>query len=296
MISGWFTLSNCTRHTVDITGDSQTHIKFESIGKRGQCEVTLKTYRDDRLMVFFDNLNISGSLIDTWLELHDGTSRGSPYIGDIKYGGPIAPSDVYTTNGQFLTVYFQDNLSGRPSDFSLWITSFHTGICDSDEYKCDNGRCIDRGLVCFGSNPCGDNSDCKYRFKFTEPVIAGMVVGGVVLTILVVAVLSACYKRNGRHQKTAMVTVRSSLVKAAVPVSKSSYGYKLPVPQYLEPPPYPGNTGTASNSTTSNTISDSSSPMNAATSSDPVTSVTTANHGSVATTAVPIGALEPTKL
>ena len=33
---------------------------------------------------------------------------------------------------------------------------------------------------------------------FLEPVLAGMVVGGVVLTILVVAVLSACYKRNGR--------------------------------------------------------------------------------------------------
>ena len=81
LISGWFTLSDCTRQTVDIAGDSQTHIKFESIGIRGQCEVTLKTYRDDRLMVFFDKLNISGSLVDTWLEFHDGTSRGSPYIG-----------------------------------------------------------------------------------------------------------------------------------------------------------------------------------------------------------------------
>ena len=38
---------------------------------------------------------------------------------------------------------------------------FHiSGVCDSWEYNCDNGRCIDNSLTCNGYNSCGDYSDC----------------------------------------------------------------------------------------------------------------------------------------
>ena len=38
---------------------------------------------------------------------------------------------------------------------------FFAGPCISDEYHCNNNRCIPVALTCNGYNPCGDYSDCK---------------------------------------------------------------------------------------------------------------------------------------
>ena len=42
--------------------------------------------------------------------------------------------------------------------------------CDSDEFKCRNGNCLRRGLVCDGSDDCGDDSD--------EDMLCGMYTAG----------------------------------------------------------------------------------------------------------------------
>ena len=36
---------------------------------------------------------------------------------------------------------------------------FHRFVCTKDEFKCLNGHCISRDLLCDGNDDCGDNSD-----------------------------------------------------------------------------------------------------------------------------------------
>lgn len=69
------------------------------------------------------------------------------------------------------------------------------GDCESDEYSCRNGRCISDDLLCKGTNPCGDNSDCAHRIA--AGVIAGISVGSVALVVIIVsAVVIICRRRR----------------------------------------------------------------------------------------------------
>ena len=234
----------CNNQTIDVTDDGESHIEFRSLSPKRNCEVTFKTYSEGNLMVFFDKLNVSGSSAFTWLELHDGNTRRFTVIGAEKFYGSKAPADVYTTTGQYLTLYFRDDLSRIPSHFSLYVTSFHTGACTSDEYKCDNGRCIDDSLQCFGNNPCGDYSNCKYGNSLSDGEIAGICVGGVLAVIIVIVSVSFCMQRLSKVQclKKQIRCDRTNLVTAIK--NNEDYNFNLPVQQSLEPVTTEGATGT----------------------------------------------------
>ena len=76
----WFDIPRDFRcgKTFDIRKDGQSHIKIASKNFSITCDVTLETFDDDQLMVFFDTLNTSGN---SWMELHDGNTSRSPNIG-----------------------------------------------------------------------------------------------------------------------------------------------------------------------------------------------------------------------
>ena len=57
------------------------------------------------------------------------------------------------------------------------------GVCQSDEFQCDNLRCIDDDLQCTQYDNCGDRSNVCVPEDVTTIVIA--VVVGVVLVLLV---------------------------------------------------------------------------------------------------------------
>ena len=75
------------------------------------------------------------------------------------------------------------------------VTSSFPGYCASDEFKCKNGRCVYRDLLCDGYNNCGDDSDeksCK-KLLLSIAAIIGIVVGCVVIIgIIVTVVICKC--------------------------------------------------------------------------------------------------------
>ncbi|KAK6176524.1 hypothetical protein SNE40_014792 [Patella caerulea] len=96
------------------------------------------------------------------------------------YGSPSMSFKSLTDTG---TIKFQ-KYSGVPvftSSFDLLITNVNYGFCDSTEFECDNGDCIDNVLLtCDGNNNCGDDSDeAASVCIWTYPVIVGVSFGTV---------------------------------------------------------------------------------------------------------------------
>ena len=69
------------------------------------------------------------------------------------------------------------------------------GPCDSDEFWCHNGRCIDTSLRCNGYNPCGDKADCRMSVGAIAGIIVGAILGGVVFVFVIVAAIRCRLKR-----------------------------------------------------------------------------------------------------
>ena len=182
------------------------------------------------MMLFFDSLSMGGGCDSRWLEQYDGKSRHSPHIG--------TPSDVYTTIGCYLTIYLRDNWSNVQPDFVIWITSYHSGACRSEGFKCENGRCIDNNLRCFGENPCGDKSEC--HSGLSKAAIAGICVDAFSFAAVVTAVVISCdYRRHkSKRLNQSLITPQSNLVS---PTTVSPvYGYDRPVPKLTAVSSYPG--------------------------------------------------------
>ena len=74
--------------------------------------------------------------------------------------------------------------------------NFFPGECRSDEYTCDNGRCIDQSLQCNGFNPCGDGSDCKRLHPGWKAAIAASTLGLVMLVIIIVQAVKLAKKNR----------------------------------------------------------------------------------------------------
>lgn len=202
-----------------------------------QCTLLLSTNFDSRMMVYYKDINIPDSGVycnDNFLEIDDGSSSSSACLtGSCRQCGYSPPGGVYTTSGRYMFLNFQSQSQFTYASFDLIITSYHNGICNSDEHECDNGRCIDSSLTCNGKNSCGDYSDCE--FILTVGGIAGVVIGCAVFITIIIIVIVVCRRRR-----------RAVIVKQAVPVGTTvtpTYGYNQPVPnQYAVPPPYPGPT------------------------------------------------------
>ncbi|KAH3884274.1 low-density lipoprotein receptor-related protein 3-like [Dreissena polymorpha] len=143
------------------------------------CSVSLTTSSSKQLMYYFRSFDVenSDSCQYDFLEMHDGTSLRAPYANGFygKQCGSYVDPFVYTTSNSALTLWFKSDNSNTGKGFDMIITSYHTGICDPDEYSCSNGRCVENYLTCNGYNPCGDHSDCA----LTVGGIAGIAVGSV---------------------------------------------------------------------------------------------------------------------
>ena len=67
--------------TFDIRLDKQSRLEVETKNFSITCNITMETYSNSQLMVFFDTLNISGYCPQNRVELHDGKSTRFPLIG-----------------------------------------------------------------------------------------------------------------------------------------------------------------------------------------------------------------------
>lgn len=82
---------------------------------------------------------------------------------------------------------------------------FTDGPCQSGEFQCDNGWCIDRYLHCDGWDNCEDGSDesgsrgCDLHYFFTPWVIAVLSLGGLLFLGICLALITVISRRVSRR-------------------------------------------------------------------------------------------------
>lgn len=133
-----------------------------------RCLFTAQAQNTEYIMLYFKAFSVGDDKCEEdWLELHDGNLISSPYvcgINDIdgKLCGqfPSRLRSVYITSTHYLTLFFESGNEETFTGFEMVITRFRYAQCRSDEFGCENGRCIDKSITCNKHNPCGDKSDC----------------------------------------------------------------------------------------------------------------------------------------
>lgn len=131
--------------------------------------------------------------------------------------GHEAPSQVMRSTGRYVRIVFQsynrNHIQGNTADgFSLVYSAFHTSDCDADSFRCRNGHCIKKSLVCDGWDNCEDESDedaengpcatfLSSLFSMGYWTFGGIVAASVIAVAVIVACLiyCLCHNQKGRH-------------------------------------------------------------------------------------------------
>ena len=96
-------MDNHCGDTIDVGNNHQIRLKLTSrynYPSDFSCQVTVRTARpnsEDRLMMYFKNIDTESICSDDWVELHDGQGRSASYIGS-KY---IIPTTVLCGSTHF---------------------------------------------------------------------------------------------------------------------------------------------------------------------------------------------------
>ena len=193
-------------------------------------------------MIYFEYMEIeeTASCNNDWLDVYDGDSKYYPYVDGLTHRlcGFTAPTDVYHTSGNYLTLHMESNEYLEYKGFSVIITRYHEGFCKHTEFQCHNKRCINSSLVCDGFNPCGDQSDCQTPEPDHDVVLVlhlgGIlgVAGGAVLLILVVVIVCVVITRRRRRR------VYRETERIVTTENTTSYGTSRDHNYASIPPPY----------------------------------------------------------
>lgn len=177
------------------------------------CFFTAEVQKDsEQIMFYFKTFSVRGDQCQyDWLELHDGDSLASPYVcgADGRLCGlfPSKLKSVFITETNYLTLYFASGLQEHYHGFEIVITRFRYAPCRSDEFECENGRCIDKSIECNGYNPCGDNSACRRLSVGDKFAIVLGVIVAIIVTVGVILCVRRCKsnkKRTGGDETTSL--------------------------------------------------------------------------------------------
>lgn len=174
----WNMQTLCKR-TVPIHGGELRFDSDELPSDSQTCSLTLLAAGSgDRLSLFFTSYSVGVDCAHTNVTFIDGKSgRPDRYLwpglkealcSTDKY---MLESQIFSTSGTSITIVFRRNITtpqGKAhSNFTMKVSSFrpHDIPCDSSGnangtlYKCDNGRCVYRDLLCQDLSPCGNFMD-----------------------------------------------------------------------------------------------------------------------------------------
>ena len=101
---------------------------------------------------------------------------------------------VMRSTGRYVRIVFQsynrNHIQGNTADgFSLVYSAFHTSDCDADSFRCRNGHCIKKSLVCDGWDNCEDerwvcSSWCKEIVNLGHQICLPIIFGKLLLGCL----------------------------------------------------------------------------------------------------------------
>ncbi|XP_048764781.2 uncharacterized protein LOC125672624 isoform X2 [Ostrea edulis] len=145
-----------------------------------------------RLMVVVDKLETKCP--GDRLSLANGNTS-IPLQGLASYlCGEHKPKHAIYTVSSILVVSFQSDASKNDDGFELYITRFHSGICEENEFRCNRGPCIAKSLHCDDHDQCGDDSDeCA-----CESGIVGVLIGAICLGsfLTIITICCCCFKNR----------------------------------------------------------------------------------------------------
>jgi hypothetical protein len=152
--------------------------------------------------------------------------------------GYYTPSYSIYSSSNWLTfrLYTPPNVPTCQSGFSFYYTTYHTGECTSDEFRCAyDGRCIPAELKCDLYDNCGDWSDERSgTCGLTTGAIAAISVTCCLVGLSCIAFLIYCiYDKKSRRHHTS--TPRRGSTNRCAPDTVPA----VPVgpPSYAESPP-----------------------------------------------------------
>ncbi|ESO90259.1 hypothetical protein LOTGIDRAFT_233802 [Lottia gigantea] len=172
--------------------------------RNNNCALYIKSPSGKNLVFYFRHLQIEtpfGCDRD-YVEVYEGLSNKSrSLIG--KNCGSLPPSTAFTTTTPYALIAFQRYLQFFHDQFELIFTAYHKGVCDNDEFTCNNGRCIHNSLYCNEYNNCGDGSDIC---ALTTAELVGVVVACLFVILLIAVIVAAVFfirRRRLRRQQFA---------------------------------------------------------------------------------------------
>ncbi|KAL3858919.1 hypothetical protein ACJMK2_009168 [Sinanodonta woodiana] len=203
------------------------------------CEVAIRTSENYPLLIFyFTSINID--CVDTLVEvIHEsGEVEGQiarNFTDDRQIlCGSLAEQGIFTSRGKQVVFHVRGKNGHIPQSFNVIFSSFHMGGCETYEYQCDNGRCIDDAINCNGYNPCGDSSDCH----LSSHEVAGIFVPCALVLVLLIMVLGLLIQRHRvkRRKKknlsqltvlrlSSLLANQDSLRGASSPPTPAPYGH-----------------------------------------------------------------------
>lgn len=166
------------------------------------CVMVIQPPPGKKLIVRFNELDIqqlqTGQCLDALVAI-DGQDQASARLlqgTPQQICGQSRPAQAYVTQqGPLLLRFASGQTNVARKGFDLLITAYKDGPCASNEYTCNNQRCINENLRCSGLDHCGDGTrPCL----LTAEAVAGIAVGGALLLIIIIAVIVFCVCRHKR--------------------------------------------------------------------------------------------------
>ncbi|XP_046583589.1 uncharacterized protein LOC124290807 [Haliotis rubra] len=203
------------------------------------CTMSIRTPADHHLMVRFLDMEIEGFMSEgcesDYLILYDGPDDKSPSMDNHKYVeqytktpitnklcGSLTPRATFVTTGDVVTFVFHSDLTIEYRGFDLIFTAFHTGKCDTTEFRCDNKRCINTSLHCDDFNNSGDYSD--WCGPSTILMVLIIVICVTVFILLVSSVIRcACKEKVRKFSKSGSSGADNDLITTSTGMRVSSF-------------------------------------------------------------------------
>ncbi|XP_033625942.1 abnormal cell migration protein 13-like [Asterias rubens] len=216
------------------------------------CTVIVQASLGRRILLTFEKFDTEGSGFGTcftdYLEVFD-----SDMSSIRRLCGTAVPGDITSVNNSLILQFTTDSSIDR-TGFSFAYTSFHTGFCSSNEFTCNNGRCIDSDLENNQYDNCGDASDEPYDFdidididdaigtannflRLGIGIIIAIIIAIIALIVLICVCIGCicfhvCCKTSASQRSNAVVMTSASQQPAG------QVAYSQPPPAYGQPGPY----------------------------------------------------------